>query len=386
MLNTNLSFLMKKQSTLLIFLLLVSCLTLKGQNEYLVQTFKSHKESVLDACFSPNDEFLLTSSADKMIHLFDLNTGKLIKKFERHYRDVNEVEYIDSLNFISGGDININKWNIEKGDVDFNLEGHRTLIWTVALSADKTKAFSGSFDKIARYWDLENQKQILEIKGHAKNILATEISTDGKYLFTGSRDRTIKQWNSVNGALVKTFKGHMDNVFALKAHPSGKYFASASKDYYVFIWDLDKTKPFRKLEGHKNAVMDIDISKNGLFLVSASFDGTIILWDFESGKIMHQFKGHKGPVNSVAFNNAGNMFVSTSIDKTARIWRVDPEIIVNFYFKDKLKQEFDKSGLFLPRNSSESRKEYNKRVEKADSVKAKLVDRYYHLFLKEHDK
>lgn len=351
-----------------------------SQENALIKTFKTHEDAVLDACFSPNEGFYLSSSTDKAIHLVDIESGKVIQKFEKHYRDVNSIEFLDSNRFISGGDINVNIWNLN-GEIEKNFIGHNTLIWHVAVSPDKKLAFSGSYDRIARLWDLESGKLVYENRGHDKNILATCFSLDGKSAFTASRDTKIKQWSLSSNELIHTYYGHSDNIYALKMHPNGKTFASVSKDKMVHYWEIGKDEPIYSFEGHKIAVKDLAFSPNGKFLATCSYDGEIILWEVSTAKIMYVYKGHEGAVNSINFNVNGDQIISSSTDKTVKIWALSHEILVDFYFDDEVKTELaTKEELFKPKQKGESRKDYQLRLEEAKTFKKEVYNKYYELY------
>ena len=50
------------------------------------------------------------------------------------------------------------------------------------------------------------------MEGHAGTVYSVCVSADGSRLFSGSGDRTIKVWNVATGVCVQTLEGHTGSV------------------------------------------------------------------------------------------------------------------------------------------------------------------------------
>src|SRR5262249_41449790 len=73
-----------------------------------------------------------------------------------------------------------------------------------------------------------HEKRTLE--GHQTIVESIAISPDGKTLVSASLDGEIKQWDLDSGQHLATFNGHESDIFSLAISPDGKTLASAGAD------------------------------------------------------------------------------------------------------------------------------------------------------------
>ncbi|KAH3763478.1 protein LST8 [Pelomyxa schiedti] len=88
-----------------------------GEFPMLVTTIKAHDSHILQTLFSPDSQYLATTSADRNVKLWAVN-----REFQQHK----------------------------------NLQGHQRWVWDCAFSADSAYLITGSSDASARLWDLSN--------------------------------------------------------------------------------------------------------------------------------------------------------------------------------------------------------------------------------------
>ena len=61
-------------------------------------------------------------------------------------------------------------WNLESGSIKNELKGHKEWINTVVFSPDGKTLASGSGDKTIKIWNFENGTQIKNLEGHTSFI------------------------------------------------------------------------------------------------------------------------------------------------------------------------------------------------------------------------
>ncbi|MEA3318195.1 MAG: WD40 repeat domain-containing protein [Bacteroidota bacterium] len=359
-------------SILLFSIFLISAKT-DDNNKYLIAKYKEHTDQIQSLAFNPTNNTFISGSSDETIKIWDIASTKSIKTLTRHHNDVYALRYSPNGNhFYSGGDKNIDMWT-SNGDFIKTFSGNSTSIWSIDIN--KNYMINGSFEKVFRLWNIKSGDCIYTFEGHKKSVLATAFSKNGKYIASGSGDNTIKLWNLETKKLIKTINGHGGNIYSLSYSHDNKYLASASRDKNIKIWDAQTGDFIKTLTAHNRSVMEIKFSANGKFMLSASYDATVKVWDTQKWEVIHTFT-HTNPITSVAISNNNKYIISGSTDKVIYLWKLDNEILVDYYFKDDLKIEMEKSKLFVPRKSNEKRKDYKIRQEKAERFLQELYSKY----------
>ncbi len=201
---------------------------------------------------------------------------------------------------------------------------HRSLVESLALSADGKWLASGSFQEVV-IWDFATGAIAHRITGFAHNVVALAFSPQGTRLACGggapTEDGELKLVDAANGAVLLDIKNaHSDTVYGLAFSPDGNLIASASADKFVKVHQALDGKWVKSFEGHTHHVLDVSWRHDGKLLASAGADNVIKVWDFESGEQRRTIVGHGKYVSRVVFVAKTTLIVTTSGDRTARTW------------------------------------------------------------------
>ncbi|ETO16130.1 WD repeat-containing protein, partial [Reticulomyxa filosa] len=92
----------------------------------ILKQFKGHSDRVMRAKFSPNDKFIISCSLDDTIRIWDIKTGIEWKILKEHSHHVNDITYLpDGQTIVScSSDNTIRLWNVESRKRIQILEGH----------------------------------------------------------------------------------------------------------------------------------------------------------------------------------------------------------------------------------------------------------------------
>ena len=153
------------------------------------------------------------SSADKMIKIWDPDTGECLSTFQLSSLESRFNGGVSSLVWSPCGskiavacfdwdthDYFVQILNSESGALLCDVPGHIDLILSVAWSPDGMQLASSSRDMTVKIWNPATGEQQCQLTGHTGYVSSIHFSPDGKQLTSGSGDATVRNWNVATGA------------------------------------------------------------------------------------------------------------------------------------------------------------------------------------------
>ncbi len=190
-----------------------------------------HGDEVTAAAFSPDGKRLVSASFDKTASLWDLQTGREVRRFHGH-----------------------------KGAVfglALSADGQRLLTCSGTLGPvpdEKDKGKDKAKDKVedkvkdppapaepdhtVRLWDVETGQELRVFRGHANAVLGVALSPDGMRALSVSFDSTVRLWDVETGAEMASHRSHGSAVTAVAFTPDGRRGLSGGWDKNLRLWDL----------------------------------------------------------------------------------------------------------------------------------------------------
>jgi len=201
-----------------------------------------------------------------------------------------------------------------------NLVGHGGPVHAIQLSADKTRALTGSFDYSMMLWDISGDapKEVRRFDDHDGWVKAVAfLPGEKRALAAGGGEVWV--WDLETGKPVHTFKGHSAEVSAVSLSPNGKWAASSSSDRTVRLWNLETLKPGPVLNGHRGPVNGVAFSQDGKVVYTASYDGTIRTWASGSGELKRVLYRHGFGINALRRIPGQELLVVAAINGKALV-------------------------------------------------------------------
>ena len=292
-----------------------------------------HTLGLNKAVFSPDNNTIATCADDRSLRIWDVKTGQIIIIIEEPSQ-ISDVTYSTNGKYIltSSRDNNIRIYDTANYKCFSLLEGHTSLVWCVAINRNGDKIASASGDNTIRVWDFQTGECMQILEGHDDDVRSVSFTYDDR-IISASYDKTIRIWDSQTGKCLNVLRGHDGPVLCATISPNGKYIASGGTDKSIRIWDAKEGTCLKVINGHSDNVHSLDFSPNSMMLASASWDKTVSIWNTIDWGLIKTCKGHGESVRSVKFNCDGKTIVTASWDRTARIWDVEeknqsPNIVV----------------------------------------------------------
>ena len=192
--------------------------------------------------FSPDNQTLLGVGDDRVIHLWDVPSGKLKQQLQGHAATIEQVQFsADSQRVVSASrDRTVRLWQVASGQLLTTLY-HRDVVSSARFSPDGESVAIASWDGTARILDARTGISQVIMTGHRDAVLDAEFSPDATRLVTASVDGTIRLWDAKTGteqAILRPAElgSPAEPIQQAFFSPDGHYVASLSKSGQLRLW------------------------------------------------------------------------------------------------------------------------------------------------------
>ncbi|OAI51804.1 hypothetical protein AYO44_04870 [Planctomycetaceae bacterium SCGC AG-212-F19] len=293
--------------------------------------FGGHTAAILAIAFSSDGKLVLSGSDDRTVRLWDLATGRELRRFEAHRGGVATVAFSPDGKWAAsaGHDRVLILWRVADGKELRRMTGHTDPVTALVFSPDGKLIASGGTDRTVRLWDAASGKEVRGFTGHEGKITSMAFAPDGKTLASASHDHTVRLWDIETGESLRVLHGHTGPVYAVAFAPDGRAVAAGGNDKMVRIWAVQTGQEVRRLEGHTNAVIRVAFAPDGKTILSGSsryqtVDQTIRLWDVATGKMQRSYGGaDRNRVSCAAFAPDGKTALTDGPEPVLLRWKLD---------------------------------------------------------------
>ncbi|GAB0096310.1 pleiotropic regulator 1 [Sergentomyia squamirostris] len=299
----------------------------------LYRVISGHLGWVRCAAVEPGNEWFATGSADRVIKIWDLASGKLKLSLTGHVSTVRglAVSGRHPYLFSCGEDRQVKCWDLEYNKVIRHYHGHLSAVYSMALHPSIDVLATAGRDSTARIWDMRTKANIHTLTGHTNTVASVVAQTANPQIITGSHDSTIRLWDLAAGKSVCTLTNHKKSVRSVVIHPSLYMFASASSDN-IKQWRCPEGNFVQNLSGHSSIINCMAVNPDGV-LVSGGDNGTLHFWDWRTG---YNFQRAQAPVQpgsmdseagifAMTFDQSGSRLITAEADKTIKVYREDED-------------------------------------------------------------
>jgi len=285
--------------------------------------YKGHQGALWSVDVDPTTTFLATGGADNTMRLWEVKTGRELKRWE-FQTSIRRVEFSEDGKQLLGvtekrtGQLsNIFVYDI-KQDVEAEQSSEPTLrivveelprVTVAGFSYLNEYIITGHDNGCVAQWDAKTGELIQDVYPHEDGAQITDLqwSADRTYFITASKDKTAKLIDTRTLEVLKTYVADTPlNSAAITPFP----------DYVIL--------------GGGQAAMDVTTTSARQGKFEARFYHKI--FEEEIGRV----RGHFGPLNYVAVSPDGKCYCSGGEDGYVRVHHFDPPY---FEFRYEVERE-----------------------------------------------
>ncbi len=314
----------------------------------LVRRFEGHTGPVGSVAFSPDGKLVASGSGypkgDRSVRIWTASNGQEIRRIDTS-ADITEdskhgpgelVGEVRSLVFsadggqllVGGGGGFVHLYDVASGKLVRRFEGceetggDQNTVHGVALSADGRLALAGGRAQRIIVWDAKSGDVLRRLEGVGW-VRSLALSPDGRRALSGSFDGRVLLWDVESAEQLRRFRAD-GFVYGVAFSPDGRRAAAAvdigeeaENMEPIHVWDLETGKQIHCIDAHRYAASGVVFSPDGRHILSGGHHWTMRLWDAETGKELHRSPKHPHWVRSVAFSPDGRFALSAG----GSVWR-----------------------------------------------------------------
>jgi WD40 repeat protein len=290
-----------------------------------IRRFVGHDKWVYTVAFSPDGKILASAGDDQTIRLWEIATGKEIRKLLGHEKEVNSIAFSPDGKVLASGssDKTIRLWDVGTGKQERQCEGKIGWVGSVVFFPDGKTLVSGSYEDGIHLWDVSSGKELSKPWLPRTGVLGTALSADGKILATnGKDDLGTSLWEIATGTMLRKLQTDRRESEHAVFSPDGTTLATGGMNGPVRTWEVASGKELSRSEGFERGATAMASSPDGKILVTGSLDQRVRLWQTSTGKQIYPFEGHTVSVRSVDYGSDSKTLISAGYDGTVRVWDV----------------------------------------------------------------
>lgn len=247
---------------------------------------RGHTDCVTNALFNPDATRVFSVAYDMCLCIWDVPSGKLLRKFKRHTKAINSM----------------------------------------AISPDGKTLATASSDTTVLIWDIKKYNLITSPLIHEAPVWCVSYSSDGEYIISALNNGYIWVWNR-QGTFIDKFNNNnadFKEIYGLNVSSNGHIYTSTVNS--VKIWNFINGKMVfsKQISSYKGLCRSVQFCSNGEFILTSSHKN-IYIRSVQTYSLIQSLP-HNGVVHAAIFSPSGKQ-VFVGADNYLYIWDMAEDVL-----------------------------------------------------------
>lgn len=212
--------------------------------------------------FSPNSKYIATAgSYDRIVKVWDLASGRTISSFTAHQLEINSVQYSPNGRYIvtSSEDSTIKVWNAFDFSLLYTIKRPKPEL-DVIFSPDSKFLVAGGRDSLIKFIGIHSGNVLKTLKKHRGAVTSLcFMPSDNDYLFSGGADSVVYKWNLTTNDWDHWY-GAKASIMDVAVSNNGKYLSFVASDTLIRVWKLENNKFYFNIRPNYSNGTQVDIA------------------------------------------------------------------------------------------------------------------------------
>ncbi len=289
----------------------------------LSRPFFGGKERIYNMAINDDKQFIATGDNDGVVRVFNADTGELVKEWHNPENIIiTHVVFVpDSDNLLVSG---VNQLKL------ISLTGDDEKSYQYSSSSDEPHIFFVSNDKLIRtsnagvieIYNLNNEKVVLKFDNDRTQTHAIDVNDAKNIIAVGGFEASIDLWNLNTESLQSSFKAHDYSVRAV-IFDLNNMLITAGTDGVIKYWDTDNQKLIREYSGHTARIRTLALSPDKQYIASGGEDTKVKIWNKMTGELLQTIHGPASYVSDIKYGKTNNILYVAYFDGTIRKVNLD---------------------------------------------------------------
>lgn len=286
-----------------------------------------HENGITAVAFSKAGPFA-TGGGDATVRVWDATRGNRLSTLHGPLGTILDVAFSPDENSVlsASADHSLRLWDVKSGRTRHTLTGHKDKVWGAGFSVrDSNRCASGGADRTIKVWDLE-KGYCLQTVMCGSTCYAVNITSDGAGIVSGHFDGSLRLWDYRTGAMERSIKGlHSSQLLSVQLGVSGRTLLSCGRDNALRVVDLRMMEARGSLgpPGLKLALggkVQAALAPDEGHAACGAADGSVHVYDTNSLQEVTVLEGHKASVTCCQWSDTGSSFVSGDLKGNVAVW------------------------------------------------------------------